>query len=655
MRPLLRLLLALAAYVLLAVAFTWPLVTNLGTQVLGYVGFENTAQTLWLYHAWKEYQIDLLQHYLGTYGAFGSLLRVDEIYRLSVAWPEKNSVANGLDFLWTVPLEAVFGLPAYYNVKCLLVLALNGLAAMALARQAGARPSAAWVGGAVFAFNPLTFYLVATGRMVEAQLFLPVAYALALGYAWGASNPFRWALAGAALGLVTANYWFYGHFMIVYTVVWLAWHLVVRRPPALGPAGRNLAFFLLAFLVVVLPAAHPYLVRLAIGERIPGMVRPDPGDEPNMLRQFKQLTSFSAEADYPLRQPPANVQSQSSPPWWIPLQSTFLANATVLALVPALLMRQGGFWLAGALLFYFLPLGPFLKFGGDLVGQGVPMPYMPLVLHFPLLEKLFWPNQSMFLFALCVAVLVALNLERLFAAARLRLPLQAVVGAAVLGMMVLEMSVRGQVPLPRTEWSVPPPYVGEGRGAGYIYLPVGRRYWEVPRDYNRDYYHGSDLTVVDMHLTMHGGKGLWGRPHYLAARDYWLYEPYNLTTQPFLKWLVALGEREPPSFDARDQQQIVDEGYRYLVVLERLCVHIPDRGSYKADVRQGAERYDAITRALRERFGAPAWEGTEVSWDQGLTPGGVTPHRFRLAVFRMGQQEEGQETPRNAVPGRSDR
>lgn len=651
MKPWQRALLAVAAYLAAAVAFTWPLVLNLQTQVLGYLGFENTAQTLWLYHAWKEYQADLLQHYLGTYGTLGSLWRAEEIYRLSVAWPEKNSVANGLDFLWTLPLEALFGTPGYYNVKCLLVLTANGAAAMALARQAGARTLAAWTGGAVFAFNPFTFYLLATGRMVEAQLFLPVLAAWTLIRAWRDPDAFRWAVAGGALGLVTANYWFYGHFMIVFTLAWLAWHLVTKRPPTLGPGGRNLAFYVLAFLVVCLPAAHPYLVRLAIGERIPGMVRPDPGDEPNMIRQMKQLTSFSADADYPLRQPPRNVRSQTSPPWWIPLQSTFLANATVLAVLPALLLRRGGFWLAGALLFYLLPLGPFLKWGGDLAGNGISLPYLPLVLYFPLLEKLFWPNQSMLLFAMCVAVLLALNLERLLALPRLRGPLPAAVCAAVLGLMVLEMSSRGQLPLPATEWSVPQVYTGAGRGSGYVYLPVGRRYWETARDYNRDYYHGSDLTLVDMHHVMNGGKGLWGRAHYTAARDYWLYEPYNLSTQPFLRWLVALGDREPPPFEPRDQQQVMAEGYRYLVVLERLCVHVPDRGSYKVDLAEGARRFDALSATLRERFGAPVHDGTEVSWDQGIQPGGVTPHRFRVAIFDLG--EEAQETLRKPQPRRS--
>ncbi len=631
---------AFGAYLAMALAVTWPLPLNMETHVLGYLGFENTAQTLWLYHAWREFQADLIQSFLKDYGPLGSLAHLGEFYRVSVSFPEKNSVANGMDFVWTWPLEVLFGFPGYYNVKAWLVLSANGLAAMALARAAGAGRLAAWVGGAVFAFNPWTFHQLVTGRMVEAQTFLAALAALALLLAWRRPEPWAWALAGAALGLVAANYWFYGHFMILYTLVFLAWNLLVRRPPALGPLGRNLLFYGLAFLVVTLPAAHPYLVRVVTDERLPGLVRPDPGDRPSLQRLTRQTTSFSAEADYPLRQPRRDRFTEVSPPWWLPAQHTFLANATLLALIPALVLRRGGFWLTGALVFYLLPLGPFLKFGGELVrigGEPVPLPYLPLLLHFPLLEKLFWPNQSMFVFAMCIAVLVALNLDWLLRRTGLAGWRAGLVAAALVAVMALEMVGRGQVPLVESKVTIPPLYLAEGRGRGYIYLPVGRRYWEIPRDYtfNRDYYHGSDLTLVDMHLAMHGGKGLFGRPHYMAGKDYWLYEPYHLSTQPFLRWLVALGERTPPDFEERDLAEVVGEGYEYLVVLERLCAHVAERGGYRIDLPDGQRRYAEICAALRARFGAPVYEGQEFSWDQGQEPGSIALTPFRVSIYRM--------------------
>ena len=334
------------------------------------------------------------------------------------------------------------------------------------------------------------------------------------------------------------------------------------------------------------------------------------------------------------------MRSGTNPPWWLPTQHVFLANATLLALLPALALRQGGFWLVGACLFYFLPLGPYLKYGGDLVhvgGQPVPLPYLPLLLHFPLLEKLFWPNQSMFLFAMCVAVLLALNLDWLFRKTALRPVPALLVAGVVLGVMALEMAGRGQLPLPQTAMTIPPLYRAEGQGRGYIYLPIGRRYWETPRDtsFNRDYYHGSDLTLVDMHLAMHGGKGLFGRPHYLAGKDYWLYEPYELTTQPFLRWLVALGASKPPRFEARDLEQVTGDGYDFAVVHERLCAHRADRGAYRVDLAEGKRSFDEICRLMKEHFGAPVYEGQEASWDLGQTSDAIALQPYRVAIYRL--------------------
>ena len=287
-------LVATLAYLVLALAVTWPLALELDSHVLGYLGFENTAQTMWHYHAWREFQTDLLRSNLQERGFLGSLAHLGEIYRISVSFPEKNSLANGMDFVWTWPLDLLFGLPAYHNIKCWLILVANGLAGMALARATGAGRLASWVGGTVFSFNPWTFHMLITGRMVEAQTFLAALAALALLWTWRRPEPWAWALAGGALAMVTANYWFYGHFMILFTLVWLVWHLLIRKPPTLGPWGRNLVFYLLTFLVVCLPAAHPYLVRLVTDERLPGLVRPDPGDRPSLERLTRQATAFSA-------------------------------------------------------------------------------------------------------------------------------------------------------------------------------------------------------------------------------------------------------------------------------------------------------------------------------------------------------------------------
>ncbi|MBQ7567273.1 glycosyltransferase family 39 protein, partial [bacterium] len=591
--------LAFFIYVLAAIIFTWPLITDLHGRVLGYIGFENTAQTLWIFHAWCTYQSDVLRDLLTQYGPWGLLAHIGEWYHLCMCFPERNSVANGLDFFWTWPLYKLCGFPDYYNVKCLIILALNGTAAYILGRSYIKSRLAALIAGFFYAFNPYHFYLLITGRIIEAQTFVPILAICVLLKAWDKDSLGYWAAAGAMLGLTADNYWFYGHFTIIFTVVFLLYKICRRQPPKLGPSWRNLVFYLLAFLVLVMPFAHPYLIRLAIGQRIPGMVRPDPQNSQSMTSLTRQMIAFSAEADYPIKQQTQGSTSPFTSPWWGPWQCTFLANAVILGVLPALLWRRFSFWLIGAFVFYFLPLGPFLKYGGTLVNvhdNAIALPYLYLIQYFPLLAKLFWPNQSMYLFAICLAMLIGTNMDSLIErkswfGSRL---IQITLGALLLTIPVMEMRSRHQLPLPQDAITIPPLYVNEGWQQGYIYLPLGRRYWERLGDFNRDYYHGADVTIVDLHLAMHHGKGMFGRPHYMAHKDYWLYHPYNLSTHPYLRWLVALGVRPSPEFSAQDQQQITDEGYRYLAVHERICCHLDLEQTNATDLEGGARIFDTI-------------------------------------------------------------
>ena len=87
--------LALAAYACLAVACTWPVAAHLRDSVLGYAGFENTEQTLWLYAEWKACVVAAARDLLGpapfspsAWGAFAWTV---------MSFSARVSMANGLD------------------------------------------------------------------------------------------------------------------------------------------------------------------------------------------------------------------------------------------------------------------------------------------------------------------------------------------------------------------------------------------------------------------------------------------------------------------------------------------------------------------------------------------------------------------------------
>ncbi len=652
--------LAFLLYLVAAIGFTWPLITDMSGRVLGYIGFENTAQTLWIFHAWYTYQINIISELFSQYGWLAPLTHWGEFYHLCMSFPERNSVANGLDFFWTWPLYKLFGFPAYYNVKCLIILALNGLSAMLLARTISTNRLATFVAGFFYAFNPYHFYLIITGRIIEIQTFLPIFAIYALITTWDKDSVWRWATAGALLGLVTDNYWFYGHFTIIFVLVFLVFKLCTKQPPRLGPSWRNLVIYLFTFLVVVLPFAHPYLVRLAVGQRIPGMVRPDPQNSQSMTSLTRQMIAFSADADYPIRQQPQDAEpSPYAPPWWGPWQCTFLTNALIIGLFPALILRRQWFWILGTFIFYLLPLGPFLKYGCNLVevqGQAIPLPYLYLIEYYPLIAKLFWPNQSMFLFAICLTMLIGSNLDYLFSLRALhgKTLISGLIAVSILTIPAMEMRQKQQLPLPQDSLTIPPLYLNEGRDQGYIFLPIGRRYWETFGDFNRDYYHGADVTVIDMHLAMSHGRGLFGRPHYMAHKDYWLYNPYSLTTQPFLRWLVSLGVRDSYDFSASDQQQIVDEGYRYLVVHERICCHLQLEKTNRTDLENGRKIFDSISAELQKKYGDPVYKGTETSWDQNIENSNIIPIKYRINIYEIKPKATAAKTDSAAQEGKAE-
>lgn len=620
--------LAFIAYACLAVACTWPVTAHLRDAIVGYAGFENTEQTLWLYAEWKAYVAAAARDLLGpapfspaAWGAFAFTV---------MSFSAKVSMANGLDFAFTWPLEAVFGTPAYYNVKCMLIIVTNAMSVYGFARVLGCRPATAWCGGAAFAFNPYTIYLLATGRVIECMAFPCVLYASSLWRAWneGGTQAVR---AGAWLGVATLVFWFNLYFLGVYTVLFVVVQALLEGRAAVARVGR-LAVVPLIAAALIMPAAMPYLVMLARGDNIPGAARG--GSEDATARYLFQTRSWSCDLQYgwqPLR---ATVQSRDllNPPWLLPTLHTF-DGLLMLAAVAALfaLRHRHRFFIAAFVVLYTLPLGPVLKSGGhvwEVGGRPIDMPFTFLVKTLPFLDHLFFPTVSMGLWTMTAGVVIALGLERL-ATWRPRL---ACLGFALIAASALHMRALDQWPLPSTPLRVPAPYANTQEG--FIYLPANLPFWRDGRSPHHEHYVEPDLKHVDLHMALHGRKSLWGRNQYLAGADLWMFQPDTARANSFLRWLLD-DPAAAPHYDAADFRQVRDARLRYLVVMERLTSHTPREGDYQLDLKGGGLAYDRLCARLRETFGAPVYEGTETTWEKYIVPSTVTPHDYRIAVFDM--------------------
>ncbi|NDD31009.1 MAG: hypothetical protein EB084_22370 [Proteobacteria bacterium] len=636
-----RLCVAAGLFLVAAVAWTWPLARHLDAQVLGYAGFENTEQTLWLYAEWKAYVAAAARDILGAHPWQPS--RWLELAWTVLSFSAKISMANGIDFALTWPLERLFGFPAYYNVKCMLVMATNATAAYVLARALGARPWAAWVAGEIFAFNPFTFYQLETGRVIETILFPMPLYALFLWKAWHDDDRGGlWAVgAGLCCGLATLLYWFNGHFLMAYTALFLVYHLAVAPTRASVSALGRLLVVPLVALAMVMPAATPYCTLMARGERIPGEVREDPGTSPiERERYLRQLLNWSCDVDYGWRTPARHEEEgqRFDPPWQLPSINTFDGVLTLAGLLALFFVPAGRrFWVVAFGFLYLLPLGPMLKSQGvrlEVLGHYISLPYVWMANHLPLFDRLFFPTQCIGLWAMSVGVVVGLALSRV---AERRLGVACALGVAVVAGSALNMTVRSQVPLPVTPVVVPATYrapVEAGKVDGFIYLPVNLKYWAGDASFNREFYVEPDLKHIDFHIAMHGRKSLWGRNQYLAGKDAWMFQPETALANSFLHWLIGIDQRDD-AFTVLDLRQVREAGLRYLVVSERLCSHTPSQGDYLNDFEKGAARFDEICKRLTERCGKPVEAFSETTWEKFMQASTVAPRAYRMAIFDL--------------------
>ncbi|MGM9992311.1 MAG: hypothetical protein ACI376_05635 [Candidatus Bruticola sp.] len=653
-------------YLVCALLCSGTLCGHAGQEVLGYLGYENTAQTLWIYHSWESYYAETLCFFKDTYGLWGVWSHLPELYSRLVSFGEHSSAANGLDFLWTWPIVKIFSFPLYYNIKCLLIVIANALAGRWLCTKMNCRPFTAFLGGLFFAFNPWQSFLAVTGRIIELQTFWPVLFIGSLISAWENSSPYRWAKCGAFLALTACNYWFYGHFAAIFAAFFIIYQLTVviikqiqeRKLPVLQAAKFkgvliNSALFLLTFSVIVLPAAHPYLVRLLCHDHIPGLVRPDPGKVPNTSTLYRQAIAYSCEASYPFLNPAKGLKSPVNPPQSVPTEAVYSANLSLMAILAFFLLATGAiqknlawliFWCSSSFVFFWLPLGPFLKINAELVywrGSPLAMPYKFFCDHMPLLNKLFWPSQSMLLFVISVSVFIAMSFEAMLSRKKLSQYLVAAISIIVICLPFVEAWQKAQLPWPSTKVSEPIFPVANNVKLnavfpenGVIFVPLGRRPWLSDNDYNHNFYYDPDLTLIDLRLVIDKNRGLFSRHLYNSGKDTWIFNQQTAVDHPFIGFISDLGSNyEPRSFSHNDLKQIQYEGYNFIAVSERLCSHRPLSGSYTTVLDQGQKIFQEICQNLEKFFGPPIRTFDEYSYEKDLKLGEIVPKTYRIKIY----------------------
>jgi hypothetical protein len=139
---------AVAGYVLLALAFTWPLLLHLDTHLTGPIGGD-TGVYVW--NQWV-FRHELLNEHLPLF--------TREIF--SLTRPANLSLHNYTIFqdLVALPLLGTLGIVATFNVVYLLMVVITGYVMFRLVWHVTRRPVESWLAGALFSWSP---YLVTRG------------------------------------------------------------------------------------------------------------------------------------------------------------------------------------------------------------------------------------------------------------------------------------------------------------------------------------------------------------------------------------------------------------------------------------------------------------------------------------------------------------
>lgn len=224
-------------YVLVASAFTWPLLAQLGTHLTGDPGGDTSV---YVWNQWVFHQ----EAFRGN-NPFGTEQILSLTERIDLSQHNYTVFLNLLAF----PLISLFGVVASFNLVYLLMSVLTSLMTYGLARAAtSATRIEAFLAGVAFAWSPVLIARSTGHFSLAAAAPLP-AFVWALVHAEKHRTAGSAALVGLCMAWAALCDAYYGVYCVMITALYVATTVVrVSRAPA--PATRRPWVWLLDVLIV---------------------------------------------------------------------------------------------------------------------------------------------------------------------------------------------------------------------------------------------------------------------------------------------------------------------------------------------------------------------------------------------------------------------
>ena len=364
-------------YFAILISLSLPLFENLNSTVLG-GGNADLAGNSW--YQWFTARCIAKMD-------FASLHHTDFI-----AYPSGKSFLFDVGFplleLSSIPFQSTLEFPANYNLFAIILMTINGLSCFILIRYLYRDTIAAFLGGLFFLINPYVFYQVNGGRLQQAAIFWLPFFILSL-FKIKNEKKKKYILIGAVLlTLSSLSYWYYGVFLIIFTMIFLLYFVFLGKENNIIFTGKIMFLLLLYGIFMSLLFFCPVIIK---------------GIRPLGYNIIKLFPSFQ---DIVLKKTPFyfyHMTTFTSPNHIPPLFFIISVTIVLLSLLNIKSLKLTLFCLITGFLFLILSFGPYLPFSHS----AIPLPYIFFYHFIPFFSRLWWPINCFAITLICLSILLS--------------------------------------------------------------------------------------------------------------------------------------------------------------------------------------------------------------------------------------------------------